>query len=276
MSTRIPRYGVSHQTQSENVVEHAVEEIGLVGYTVMPGAYSPGRMSELSTAFDRALDRTYERYGRAFLERIDEHLTIRAPLAIDRTFLDLAMNPTVIEICSRLMGYVTLNQQNGIVNPPHMQRYNQGAFHRDLPYQHFVSTQPLAINALFCLDDFTSDNGATYVLPASHKTEAFPSDTAVSSLQAQVTAKAGSFIIMDCMLFHSGGINRTATARRAVNHVYSRPFLRQQIDLPALLGPDFTGSREIRQLLGYDTRSAQDIAAFYDARRAKIDDSKNP
>jgi len=85
-----------------------------------------------------------------------------------------------------------LNQQNGVINPPHSERYNQGAWHRDLPYQHFVSSRPLAINALFCLDQFTIENGATKVLPASHRQEAFPSDDFVQSQATPVTAPAGS------------------------------------------------------------------------------------
>ena len=163
-----------------------------------------------------------------------------------------------------------LSQQNGIINPQNAQRYNQGAFHRDLPYQHFVSSHPLAINALFCLDPFTPQNGATHVVPASHKNEAFPSDATVNALQTQVGAEVGSFIILDCMLFHSGGVNRTGSPRRAVNHVYSVPFIRQQIDLPALLGADYTDDPEVRRFLGYEVRSPADVAAFYDGRKARV------
>ena len=39
--------------------------------------------------------------------------------------------------------------------------HHQSAFHRDLPYQHFTSSRPIAINALFCADEFTNENGAT-------------------------------------------------------------------------------------------------------------------
>jgi ectoine hydroxylase-related dioxygenase (phytanoyl-CoA dioxygenase family) len=82
-----------------------------------------------------------------------------------------------LEICRRLIAdYVVLNQQNGVINPPHGQPYSQGKWHRDLPYQHFVSSRPLAVNAFFCLDPFTPGNGATMVLPASYRQESFPSD----------------------------------------------------------------------------------------------------
>jgi ectoine hydroxylase-related dioxygenase (phytanoyl-CoA dioxygenase family) len=91
------------------------------------------------------------------------------------------------------------------------------------------------LNALFCLDPFTAQNGGTYVVPASHKVADFPSDAAITS--CQISAPEGSFIIMDSMVFHRGGVNATDRPRRAVNPAYSIPFIRQQIDLPAALGP---------------------------------------
>lgn len=39
---------------------------------------------------------------------------------------------------------------------------------RPVLYQHYVSSSPLAVKALFCVDDFTHENGSTFVLPASH------------------------------------------------------------------------------------------------------------
>ena len=37
------------------------------------------------------------------------------------------------------------------------------------------------------------------------------------------------------MTFHSGGFNRTGEERRAVNHVFTIPYFKQQIRLPELL-----------------------------------------
>jgi ectoine hydroxylase-related dioxygenase (phytanoyl-CoA dioxygenase family) len=267
----VPRYGVHRQIHSVTTVDQAVEAIRLVGFAVVNGGYSANELQKFAAAFDLAAVSTQERYGgREALAKINEHNTIRVPLASDRLFLDLALNVNVLAVCRRLMGdYVILNQQNGIINPPNAQHYNQAAFHRDLPYQHFVSSRPLAVNALFCLDQFTMDNGATRVVPASHKDEAFPSDLAVKALQVPVTADAGSFIILDGMLFHTGGVNRTSSPRRAVNHLYSVPIIRQQIDLPAFLGADYVSDPGIRQFLGYDVQTPRDVSAFYDARLAK-------
>ncbi|MGB6534927.1 MAG: phytanoyl-CoA dioxygenase family protein [Xanthobacteraceae bacterium] len=267
----VPRYGVHKQTDSDSPIDRAVETIGLLGYAVIDGGYGADKLEALSDAFARVLTQTHHAHGGdSELAKIDEHCTIRAPLANDLLFLELALNPTILAICRRLMGdYIVLNQQNGIVNPANAQRYNQGAYHRDLPYQHFVSSHPLMVNALFCLDPFTVHNGATCVIPASHKVEAFPSDTAVAACQQQISAPEGSFIVMDSMVFHRGGVNATNRSRRAINQAYSIPYIRQQIDLPATLGPGYSADRDIRKLLGYDVQTPTSVAAYYDTRRAR-------
>ena len=264
-------YGVRERVAAVDAAGRAVESVRLLGYAVVDAGYSDEELADIGARFDRALERNLADHGgREALAEIDEHNTIRAMLAHDDAFLALARNPTVLAVCeSMLGGYVVLNQQNGIVNPPRGERYNQGAYHRDLPYQHFVSSRPLALNALFCVDDFTLDNGATLVLPATHKQEAFPSDEAVLRHAVQVTAPRGSFIVLDCMVYHSGGVNRTARERRAVNHVYSVPPLRQQIDLPTLLGDRFADDPLIGPFLGYGLAGPASIAGYYASRRRR-------
>ncbi|TYL84554.1 phytanoyl-CoA dioxygenase family protein [Bradyrhizobium cytisi] len=264
------RYGVLEQAQSTTEVERTCESIRQLGYGVIDGSYGPEQLAALADAFDRMQKDYTIRHGADVLRSIDEHNTIRLPLARDPVFLELATNARVLEICSRLIsGYAVLNQQNGIINPPNGKPYNQGAWHRDLPYQHFVASRPLAINALFCLDAFTLENGATMVLPASHRQEAFPSDHFVSTQALPVAAPAGSFIVLDCMVFHSGGVNTTVRPRRAVNHVYTIPLIRQQIDLPRALGDDFTSDSKLRRLLGYDVRQPESVAEYLAARPQK-------
>jgi hypothetical protein len=265
------RYGVIEQTASVTDIDYACETIQHLGYGLINGGYKPQWLEALSGAFERAHDRHRSQHGGAdALKAVDEHNTIRLPLAYEPIFLELAANVRILEICRRLIaGYVVLNQQNGVINPPRSERYNQGAWHRDLPYQHFVSSRPLAINALFCLDPFTIENGATRVLPASHRQELFPSDRFIENEAATIVAPAGSFIVLDCMTFHSGGVNVTDRPRRAVNQVYSIPLLRQQIDLPNALEDTFVTDQELRKLLGYDVSTPRTVADYLAGRAKK-------
>jgi ectoine hydroxylase-related dioxygenase (phytanoyl-CoA dioxygenase family) len=71
------------------------------------------------------------------------------------------------------------------------------------------------------------------------------------------------------MLYHSGAANRSGAERRAVNLVYTSPILRQQIDLPAFLGEDFTDDASLRRLLGYEVKTPRSDAEYFAMRRAK-------
>ena len=75
------------------------------------------------------------------------------------------------------------------------------------------------MSALFCIDPFTVEPGATCVLPTSHRMEAFPSDEGAADFEVPIVAESGSFVLFDAMLFHRAGANRSARPRRAVNRV---------------------------------------------------------
>ena len=264
-------YGVLEQRVLANDTDRAAEEIAHLGYSVIDSGYSAQEISDIGRVFDAAHAKYIELYGKDFLRKIDEYNGIRLPLAIDEKFIDLATNPRVLDLVQKLIrNKFILNQQNGIINPPD-ETYNQGLWHRDLPYQHFVSSKPLAINALYCVDDFTIENGATFVLPGSHAREEYPSDSFVESKAKQIASPAGSFIVIHCMLFHRGGANRTSSRRRAVNHVYTTAFIKQQIDIPSALAGRTVRSAAIADLLGFRYQIPRTVADFLESRRRPAD-----
>jgi hypothetical protein len=266
----IPRYGVLTQSTSTDELARAVESIRLLGFAVLDAGYTAAQIQKVQNRFGSLRTRCLAEYGAEALRAIDEHNTIRCPLSQDPAFLDLATNARVLDLCERLIGTgFILNQQNGIVNPGDAATYNQSSYHRDLPYQHFISSRPLAINALYCVDEFTSENGSTLIIPATHKEEVFPSDDFIRANERVVTAPAGSFLVLDCMLYHRGGRNQSGKDRRAVNHMYTIGLMRQQIELPALLGDSFTADPKLRRLLGFDYAAPGSVAEYYEGRRRK-------
>jgi ectoine hydroxylase-related dioxygenase (phytanoyl-CoA dioxygenase family) len=218
----------------------------------------PGRLD------DTALVRLRDGLERLAIEQSklappEEAGIVRAPLAFDDAFLALATDPAVLAIAESLLGgYTVLGQQNGLLPAPG-HGFGQARWHRDLPYQNFTSSRPIALSALFCLDSFSTETGATLVLNGSHRSAEFPgSDGAIA-----VVAEAGDCIMFDAMLFHRTGENRTDRPRRAVNHVYGRGFVAQQIDLPGLLGGRFADEPTLARLLGYRTRPATSLPMWW-------------
>jgi ectoine hydroxylase-related dioxygenase (phytanoyl-CoA dioxygenase family) len=268
---RVPEavYGVLQQDRFDTDVEEAAEQVRRLGYAVLDSDFTASELQAISEAFNIARANYIRTWGEHRLRGINEYHTMRAPLTHGGPeFLALAMNGRLLSVLKRLInGAFILNQQNGVVNPPG-ETYSQGAWHRDLPYQHYVSSSPLAVNALFCLDDFTLENGSTFVLPATHKADAFPSERYFKANALQLEARAGQYIILDCMIFHSGGFNRTDRERRAVNHVYSVPYFKQQINIPKNMNAEGL-SATAKQLFGFPYGEPETIEAYFRARSAK-------
>ena len=229
-------YGILLQDNHSSKLEDIAEQVRRLGYATLDSGYNKDQLKQFSEAFDRTRNDYILKFGEDRLRCINELHMVRALLTHGDSFsLELATNKNLLDVLQKLIiGKFILNQQNGVINPPG-QTYNQGAWHRDLPYQHNVFNTPLAVNALFCVDDFTQENGSTFVLPASHLSVNFPSASYIQRNALQVEARAGQYILLDCMLFHSGGFNRTNAERRAVNHVYTIPYFKQQIKLTKLL-----------------------------------------
>jgi ectoine hydroxylase-related dioxygenase (phytanoyl-CoA dioxygenase family) len=131
----------------------------------------------------------------------------------------------------------------------------------------------VAISALYCIDEFNERTGATMVLPASHKVEAFPSQYYVEKHGLIVEAKAGSIIVFDAMLYHRGGYNHSGRTRLGINHIFVLPVIKQQIDLPSALGGKFRDDPVLGRLLGYESASP---ATAYLWRKEKIDRANAP
>ena len=224
------KYGVRDQTSISDEIDLYAEELTRNGYTIVPSGFSQIAIQNIGNAFETHRHSYFRKFGFEYLETLNEQHTLRAPfMQGNKIFLDVAFHPQLLDLVSRMIqGEFYLNQQNGVINPGGAP-YSQGRWHRDLPYQHWVNSRPLAINALYCIDDFTSDNGATLVIPGSHKFAEFPSDAFAEKHAIQVSAKAGDFIVLDCMTYHSGAHNSTYRDRRGLNHVYSIPLLAPQI-----------------------------------------------
>jgi ectoine hydroxylase-related dioxygenase (phytanoyl-CoA dioxygenase family) len=263
-------YGIVERGVASSDAARAAERIRLAGYAVVPGGFSGAEAADLGTRLEQVMARQVEEFGGADrLASIGDALTARCPLVYDEAFLALAAHPAVLAICRELVGdYVILMQQNGVINPSG-QRHTQVAYHRDLPYQHFVSSRPLAVSALFCIDPFTAETGATTLIPGSHRMEQFPSDAVAAELDTSVSAEAGSFIVFDSMVFHRAGDNRSGRPRRAVNQVFTTPIIAQQISLPQALNGRYAADPVLARLLGYDVAPAPSVTAWRERRLAR-------
>ncbi|MDN0082657.1 phytanoyl-CoA dioxygenase family protein [Crenobacter sp. SG2305] len=242
------------------------------GYTVLDSGFSTAFIDNLRAGLDHAYAKQVNEMGdEAILRAMNDADIARCVLAYEPDFLQVATNASLMEFAKRALGpEFVLMMQNGIINRPDRENY-QARRHRDLNYQHWTSSKTLAFNALLCVDDFTCQNGATFVLPGTQHIAEFPSDAFARKFEQQIEAPAGSYLILDAMLYHRAGINETNGLRRAVNHVIGLPFMAQQIDIPSALAHRGTlppADPAIRKYLGHRWSPARDVADWRGRRTA--------
>jgi len=138
-----------------------------------------------------------------------------------------------------------------------------GSIHRDL--RTFSGDLRLMAQLLVMIDEFTEENGATYLLGGSHRLLEKPSDEVFFKGAARAVGPAGSIVMFNSNLWHAAGINRSDRPRRALTLAFTRPFMKQQLDYPRALG---YARREalsptLRQLLGYNARVPASLDEWY-------------
>lgn len=264
----VDNYGVTEKAPSETALDNHLERVFRNGYTVLDSTFDDQFLSEVHLKVKETRQSYESEHGIEFLKSIDESHSVRAPFLYDPIFLEIAFNKNLMQLISSILadGFI-LNQQNLVINPAG-EKYNQLFWHRDLPYQHFTSSRPIALNALFCLVDFTAENGGTTVLPSSHKHESFPSEGFVREACLTVNAKRGQFIVMDAMTFHSGTMNNSEHERVGVNNVYAPPIIKRQIEVDQrdFHYPSESLSENIKGKLGLNYVTAPDISSYLKSR----------
>lgn len=114
-------------------------------------------------------------------------------------------------------------------------------------------------NTIWLLDDFTPENGATRMVPGSHRWGTRPQDVLADPMaphpdEVLLTGPAGSIAIMNAHLWHGGTANRTGAPRLAMHAFYCRQDKPQQQYQKQLLRPETQAALPsgLRALLALD------------------------
>jgi ectoine hydroxylase-related dioxygenase (phytanoyl-CoA dioxygenase family) len=108
-------------------------------------------------------------------------------------------------------------------------------------------------NSMWALTDFTAENGATRVVPGSHRADRSPQPFGepVETIAAEMPA--GSVMVFDGSIWHGGGANRTNERRLGLAMNYCSGWMRQQenqqLGIPLEIARTF--SPRLRALAGF-------------------------
>jgi ectoine hydroxylase-related dioxygenase (phytanoyl-CoA dioxygenase family) len=198
----------------------------------------------------------------------DKTRHLSAVAASSRTFgHEILPHPIYMEVCDTILGpqcadYI-LNIAHVLDRGPDSQ---QQMLHRDeAVWAHLPKPHPdLQVASIIALADFTADNGATRVVPGSHR---WPKEREASADEIAIAEmSAGSAVIYLGSALHGGGPNSTASTRRRGMHVsYCLGWLRteenQYLSVP--LDVVRTLPKRSQELLGYAAHDALAIGGGY-------------
>lgn len=246
-----------------------------LGYCVVPDVLPDAFRSRTREAMYRARDKIVQEVAEPRLAAAGERGVLRLMLKQDPLFLEFLEIPELLSVVDRVVGETSiLHLQNGLILPPEAgpgtPALFQFRFHRDFP--RLLNGYVASVNAMFAIDEFTRENGATMVVTGSQQKEPPGDVNSFIEHAVPVECPAGSMIVFDSTLWHAAGQNRSGRDRLAINHQFTRSFIKQQIDYVRALGSDVVLAQKPRtqQLLGWYTRVVTSLDEYYKPEEERL------
>jgi ectoine hydroxylase-related dioxygenase (phytanoyl-CoA dioxygenase family) len=238
------------------MTEDEKRQLDTDGYLVLENLMGDALIEQVRRRVDELFEQEGDQAGSEFKQ---EPGSRRLANLVDKgeLFEEIIQTPRVLECMKHVLGprfkLSSLNvrsadPENGSAQPLHA---DSGALADDRGYW--------VCNSVWMLDDFTLENGATRLVPGSHRWGVTPQEV-VSDLYAPhpremlLTGRAGTVVVMNAHMWHGGTTNRTAAHRRAMHVYYTRWDKPQQQYQKRLLRPEVQSrlSPELRRLLALD------------------------
>ncbi len=231
-------------------VQAHIDRIDDQGYTVIENAVDDDLIGALSDDLLR-LERDL---GIVPADNLFEgtHTTrIYNLLAHGPNFGQIPIHPAILPVCEGVLddGLLISSLSSIAIGPDETPQ----PIHADdqvipLPKPH----PPTVCNTMWALTDFTDANGATRIIPGSHKASESPDlVTQYESIPAEMAK--GSVLVWHGSLWHGGGANTTGERRVGIAMNYCAGYIRQQENQQLGLPVDLvrTFPFRLQQLVGY-------------------------
>jgi len=242
--------GTYRSTAATSTTDDAESDLAVLerdGYVVIEGLLSAEVCQEIAIAMDPLLGHV----GRNVFEGLHTQ-RVYSLLTKTRVCDALVEHPRVLALLNRLLmpNYLLSQLQAIRIRPGEAAQFlhfDDGMYPVPRP------RAPLSAATIWAITDFTAENGATVVIPGSHRwgDDRTPTDT---DERVSVAMPAGSVVFFAGTLWHGGGANHTSDeSRLAVTAQYCEPWLRPQEAFSLSTPPATvrTVSENIRRMLGY-------------------------
>jgi ectoine hydroxylase-related dioxygenase (phytanoyl-CoA dioxygenase family) len=220
------------------------------GYTLVENVLDAARLAALREEIGRLTQALAVTPARNLFEG-EKTLRIYNLLVHGRLFEEIATDATVLPIVEGVLdrGCLVSSLSSIEILPGE----GPQPLHADdqlipLPRPHV----PLVCNSMWAITDFTEENGATRLVPGSHRSAELPQPFGDQPTVPAVMP-AGSVLVYDGGLWHGGGANRSLAPRLGIAMNYCAGWVRQQenqqLGIPREVARRF--SPRLRKLVGY-------------------------
>lgn len=228
------------------VVDDDLDTLARDGYVLLEDLLTEDQCEQIRAASGPLLNRT----GRNTFEG-ERTQRAYSVLTKTRTCDPLVDHPRVLALLDRLFLPNYLLSQLQVIN------VNAGESAQILHYDDAFypvprPRPPLGAATVWSIDPFTAENGATVVLPGSHRWDEARRPTE-KDRRVPVVMSPGSCVFFLGTLWHGAGANLSDRARLAITAQYCEPWLRPQEAFTLSTDPDTARavSADIRRMLGY-------------------------
>ncbi len=206
-------------------LDGCLAEMAERGFTVIPDFITQDEVARIRHAFETEVQVTrliVPRLGNVSGKTIRAHNLLAKTRAIDYLFLDPILRALVDGVLGKAVQINIVTLFNLLPGETKQKLHqDDGLWPIPRPHPEFVC------NALIAIDDFDEENGATHIVPCSHKWHDRRVDQGVETLQA--TMRSGSLLMWAGSLWHAGGANTSRDRERlALFMSHNVTYLRQQ------------------------------------------------
>lgn len=233
----------SDPVPTETLLEHLTSD----GCVVVEGLLSPAEVAEVKAALQPHLD-AVDTGSNSFLGRRTRR--VFAIVAKTRAVDPLAVHPLILSVLDGVLEHYLLSAPVVISIGPGEKAQT---LHRDetsYPVPRGTAGE-LVVNVMWALDDFTDVNGATRMIPGSHR---WPDQSgAREELTEQATMPKGSVCIFLGSAVHGGGANNSDQPRLGIVMEYCAAWLRPQENLALAVPPSMARElpEPLQRMIGY-------------------------
>lgn len=252
-----------------------VEQLAANGFAIVESVLDGDTLKHTRARMYAVRDCIIQEVGEERLQRAGELGVLRLMMRFDPFFFRFLEIPDVLAIVDATVSPTAiLHLQNGFILPSFPSgegpRVFQNSYHQDFP--RVLNGYVASINVLFAIDAFTRENGATWIVPGTQQTPDPPSANTIETSAIPLECSEGSMIVFDSTLWHAAGSNTSGRDRLAINHQFTRSWIKQQIDYVRALGNLAVEACPPRtqQLLGWFTRVVTSLDEYYQPAERRL------